>query len=418
MYNGGTTNAANTPLGLASGNVVLNNAGDLKIGGYAGANQKPIIKNDLSFNGSGYVDIDSGDGSGSPTALQLTALTRNNRSVLYLEGQRGRFGNTTGGYEQITVANPDSYATSDGAMVSPVYTSAERFTTNGQSTGYYYFLNYGATGTVGFSYAPYTVGGSATGGSGGQGIVTSAADWSSLISADIAAVTTPVSTASSGTTVQALMTTANIGGTGTLTVTSGGIINDATVTYGCPVAFGGAEGIVYTRNGNVYMTNGISGTNGLTKAGAASNNPYGLFLSTNSSGAGTNNSATLSGPVTVDEGMLCYGADNQLGSTDTIYLNGGGISFVANGTSAMKLSLGPAGGTLYDGAVRDGLPDVLRRDHRQRHPDDQQQQLHAEKQRQHLLRRHARKRQSRRHLHRLAGNRTGQHHQLSDLGRQ
>ena len=48
--------------------------------------------------------------------------------------------------------------------------------------------------------------------------------------------------------------------------------------------------------------------------------------------------------------MLCYGADNQLGSTDTIYLNGGGISFVANGTSAMKLSLGPAGGTLYDGA--------------------------------------------------------------------
>ncbi len=100
LYNGGTTNPSYTPLGAATGNIILSRGGELKVGGYV-ANQLPIIKNNLSFNGTGWLDIDSG--GSNRDALQLTTLTRNDRSVLYIEGQRDALGNTTGNYEQVTV---------------------------------------------------------------------------------------------------------------------------------------------------------------------------------------------------------------------------------------------------------------------------------------------------------------------------
>ena len=201
-----------TPLGAATGSIILSNNGELKIGGYTHY-QLPIVKNDLSFNGADAVCIDNGGDSLTPTILNLTTLTRNDRSTIYLEGQRNKFGVNTGTYlEQINVAN--NAPVSDGHMVSPVYTSNEQFNINGTyAANYYTFLNYGATGTSGFSYAPFTVGGSITGGTTSNGIVASQADFTAIASTDIAGVITSVATASGGTTVKALMTTASITGT-------------------------------------------------------------------------------------------------------------------------------------------------------------------------------------------------------------
>ena len=349
LYNGGTTNAAYTPLGAATGNVIISSGGELKVGGYRGANQLPIVKNDLSFNGAAAVCIDGGDAPGNPTALNLTTLTRNDRSTIYLEGQRNRFGLSTGNYEQINVAT--NAPASDGFMVSPVYTSNERFNPAGTYPAMYYmFLNYGAAGTTGFSYAPYTVGGSTTGGSAANGLVASQADFTSIASTDIVGVNAPVATASGGTTLKALMTTAAITGTGALTVTSGGIINDngSAISYACPINFGGAEGLVYVRNtggaGSVTFNGTVSGSNGLTKSG-----PGTLTLT-------TDNSATLFGQITVDQGTLYYANssngdnDKALGAAaNSVLLDGGALSFSANFAISRNITIGPAGGTFAGG---------------------------------------------------------------------
>jgi autotransporter-associated beta strand protein len=350
LNSGGTTNAAQTPLGAASGNIILSTGGELKVGGYAGANQKPIVKNDLSFNGAGAVCIDS---AGSPDALQLTTLTRNDRSTLYVEGQANpteMFGNSTGAYAQITVAN--NAPASDGFMVSPVYTANERMNPAGTyAASYYMFVNYGATGTTGFSYAPFTVAGSITGGSATNGIVASQADFTGIASTDIAGVITSVATASGGTTVKALMTTAAITGTGALTVTSGGIINDngAAITYTCPINFGSAEGMVYVRNtggaGTVNFNSTVTGSNGLTKSGPGTLNLH------------ADSSTTLFGQITVDQGTIAYYNSYGLGDTDkclgdpgnSILLDGGTLLFNANFAISRAITIGPAGGTFSNG---------------------------------------------------------------------
>ncbi len=116
----------------------------------------------------------------------------------------------------------------------------------------------------------------------------------------------------------------------------------------CPVNFGSAEGIVYTRNGNnnfsVAMSGAITGTNGLTKAGMGTLNLKG------------DSSATLFGQITVDEGTLAYynisigDNDKVLGAPgNSIVLDGGTLLFNANVNIARNITIGPAGGTFSNG---------------------------------------------------------------------
>lgn len=103
-----------------------------------------------------------------------------------------------------------------------------------------------------------------------------------------------------------------IGGTGTLTISSGGLIaRDGTQTINVPVAFG-AEAVIYSTDNAGYTVlnlNGpVSGSNGMTIFGGA-----GVYL-----GSAAN---TFSGPVTVNHGTLTI--NGAAGLTDGVGLTRG-----------------------------------------------------------------------------------------------
>ena len=124
-----STTAGQSPMGASTGNIVLVDNAQLTIKG-SSSSQVAVVKNDLTFNGTGRVTINA---NGHPTALQLTSLTRGwGNSVLTIYGQSGQLGASTGNYEQVTVStNPP---VSSGGMVSPVCIS-------GAYNGF--FLDYG-----------------------------------------------------------------------------------------------------------------------------------------------------------------------------------------------------------------------------------------------------------------------------------
>jgi autotransporter-associated beta strand protein len=311
----GSTNPTDTPMGAATGNIVMNgnwygqNPAILQMYGSAGAGQLPIVKNDLSFTGQNDVNINSN--GGGPTALNLTTLTRNGRGTIFIEGQQGQLGATTGNYEQVTVASPGADLTSTNGMVSPAYTS---FINGGN------FLDYGAAGTAGFSLATYNA--TALAGASSTSIVN---------------LTAPDTVAGGGQTVYALKTNSNVGGSDPLTITSGGLIMTGNaVNITAPLNFGSAEGVIYANNNSMTLSGQITGSNGLT----FSANQWNSITLTGS------NAATLSGPITVNSGQLRVTSQNfgALGSGNLV-LNGGEINFDGFYINIpTNITLGPAGG--------------------------------------------------------------------------
>ena len=328
----GTTNAAYTPMGAATGNIVMNGAANnrtvanLQVYSTV-AGQLASVKNDLSFIGQDRVYLNS-NGAG-PASLDLTTLTRVSRGTMYIDGQQGNLGKTTGNYEQLVVSSPGADLTSSNGMVSPAYTTSLN---NGN------FLNYGAAGTVGFSQAVYSLNGVA------NANVTSTADLATAAAADIINVTGAAGTGS-GITVNAVKTAANITGSGALNITSGGLITNGAVTISAPLNFASAEGVLYANN-SVTLSGQITGSNGLTIS-ATGNKAITLT---------GNNSTTLSGTITVNQGILTVGDGTghdwlyTLGSGATsgsdIVLNGGEINFSWEYSIPLTKSiyLGAAGG--------------------------------------------------------------------------
>jgi len=99
---------------------------------------------------------------------------------------------------------------------------------------------------------------------------------------------------------------------------AGIILNGAAVedsAGGGALAFGGAEGVLYSSNGNPTISAKITGTNGLTTFG-----PGDLTLSGNNAG--------LSGGLNINQGTVTVNADADLGSsTNPINFNGGTLQF-------------------------------------------------------------------------------------------
>jgi autotransporter-associated beta strand protein len=138
-------------------------------------------------------------------------------------------------------------------------------------------------------------------------------------------------------TVNSLVIAANgsvdgsITGSGTLTVTSGAILAanaNGTTSISNNVAFGAAEGVIYTPGFNGLTISGsLTGTQGLTKSGAISgSNNNTLFLTGDNSG--------LTGPLTINAGVINFNSAAALPGTGQITTNG---TNVATGGSAVGL---------------------------------------------------------------------------------
>ncbi len=150
--------------------------------------------------------------------------------------------------------------------------------------------------------------------------------------------------ANDGTSVDASVT-----GIGTLNITSGVIIgnplfatNNTPIGLSNNIAFGSAEGIIYTvGTGGLRITGNLTGSNGLTRTGngpsTPSNNTDVLVL--------TGDNHLLTGPLTIDAGILEFNSANALPGTGTIVVNGSNVSvnFVVNAS-------GPGAGLAYVGS--------------------------------------------------------------------
>jgi autotransporter-associated beta strand protein len=136
---------------------------------------------------------------------------------------------------------------------------------------------------------------------------------------------------------------ATVSGAGTLNITSGVIIANPAMILSPPfpvsftnnVAFGSAEGIIYTvGTRGLTISGNLSGSNGLTRTGngtsaAAPNNVNTDVLIL------TGDNHLLTGPLTIDAGLLEFNSANALPGTGTIVANGSNIAsnFVVNASS-------------------------------------------------------------------------------------
>jgi autotransporter-associated beta strand protein len=137
-------------------------------------------------------------------------------------------------------------------------------------------------------------------------------------------------------------TDASVTGNGTLNITSGQIIvTPRNTTSSTPIlisnniAFGDAEGIIYTPGpaGGVRITGNLTGTRGLTKSGNG-----GSLQNTNVL-ALTGDNSGLAGPLTIDAGVVEFNSANALPGDGAIVASGSNISVT-----------GPAAGLAYVGA--------------------------------------------------------------------
>ena len=315
VYGQAQTTAGASPLGSAAGDVKL-------MGGLLGINSIAaglgVGKHDLSYSGSSYVSL---KGNAGLASLSLTSLTRVNNGGLIIFPQTSGLGTT----EQLLVSGTVPTDPTTG-MVAPYIVAA-----NGFATGD--FLTYNST--TGFNKFDGYVGMPASGGAGTE-IVNNTG---TALSAD--------------TSVWAMKSSGSVGGSGkTLTLGSGGLILAGNGTYDANLKAGdGAKELVVFVNVNQGPWDNGSVFNGTITAGGLT-----LF------GAGTirmtaDNTATLVGDITVNDGAIQYTNDNQFGAANNSIILNGGTLWSSYGYEARinhKIKVGPAGGYLtnsYNGGI-------------------------------------------------------------------
>ncbi len=286
-----------SPLGDTNGPVVLN-GGIMTIEGWSNPTGQPIKKGDLTFHGSSRVGVRGQ--TGAVADFTVNALNRVNRSVLQIWGELGVGLGTYQKFKVTTAPVPVN------GMVAPYFVGY-----NGNR-----FLTYDAA--VGFSNAVFT-----------------ATNIASAVATSVVDVALTEGVPGTGKEIYALRASAAITGTATLTNGSGGMILTGTPTHTAPMAFGGEAVIYVPAGGGPVLSGNLSGAGGLTKAGAGT-----LYL------FGTN--AGLSGPITVNEGILKINTTNALGpAVNDVVLNGGTLednNAVCNVANVIRL--GPLGGKL------------------------------------------------------------------------
>jgi autotransporter-associated beta strand protein len=301
--------AGNSPLGSTNASVFFKPGSQLKFGGNV-VNAQPMAKSNFVFEGTGSVWLDGGDAPNYLAKIQVNNLVRVGNSTLYVTGQRGRLGLGTTNEHLYVLSNPPVSAS---GMVSPIYTKKDS----------YDFLDYQANGFISAASAYYA-----------------ASNDASFAAAPDTAIVTLTGAATAGTkTVYALRSNSALSG-GPVTITSGGLITYAAVTHTASFVFP-TEPVIYCRVANSVINGTITSANGLTKSG-----DYRLKL-------GGNNSGLLSGPITINEGILEIDTfTNQLGlMSNPIVLNGGTLSVIGiNGVITNPITMNAAGGLISGSA--------------------------------------------------------------------
>jgi autotransporter-associated beta strand protein len=300
--------AGQSPFGSSNANVVVMGGGLFKLS-TVDANSKPIAKNDLTFDGTAKILLDPNDAI-QACRLDVNTLTRAGNSTLYIAGRKNVLGASSATSHERFIVKTGA-PTSLNGMVSPVYTDNNN----------YDFLDYGAYGFL-----------RATG-----AYVTAANDSAFASAADTAIVDVTGAVSAGTKTVYALRANSAISG-GPVTITSGGFINRAAVTHTASFVFP-SEPIIYCMAGGEVILNGaITSSSGLTKSGGQK-----LTL-------GANNSGTLTGTITVNEGTLKITNNNAFAASATIALNGGTLEMPYTASACpWPIALGTNGGTIGAG---------------------------------------------------------------------
>jgi autotransporter-associated beta strand protein len=329
-----------TPVTLRSGNLTLNGPA---VPGFMPTDLTETIGT-LSGAGNSTVSAIPTASTGVVTALQADSLVRLERGTFIFRGPAlGDGAQPERG--QVTLTHP---------------LAASEFVGGG-----------GAAGTQHISILPYAAGAANASDNGSSLVTYDAGGFRPLTTAeyygaDLAPTDATVNvrlTGAAGPTVNNATTTMNalvlandgglndasVAGTGTLNITSGVIIaapasagQNTPVGLSNNIAFGAAEGIIYTvGTGGLRITGNLTGSNGLTRTGngpsTPSNNTDVLVLTGDNSG--------LSGPLTINAGVLEFNSANALPGAGTIVANGSNVAFnfVVNAT-------GPAATLSYVGS--------------------------------------------------------------------
>jgi fibronectin-binding autotransporter adhesin len=175
---------------------------------------------------------------------------------------------------------------------------------------------------AGSSYLTYTA-------AGGFRLLSTSADYSTSLTAGATNnVRISSGTLAAAATLNSLWLTSNasIHGTAqTLMVASGAVASSGNATFRPNLAFGAAEGVITTGPGLFTMSGSVTGSNGLTKAGAGTL----LFQAANA----------FDGPLTINAGQVRFDAADRLGtSTGAITINGTGAGLDYSGPGALTLS--------------------------------------------------------------------------------
>jgi len=320
---GGSSLGSNAPIVLAAGTLYLNGNGVI------GA--APLTNSNLTHEAHSKVELNEAGGDG--IALTVASLDRRNNGCLQIWADQNA-GAGLGTLDKLIVADPPA---SVNGMVAPHLT-----VWSWANSGNPDFADYAAPN--GFTNVTYTAGGT-------PGVVTTQAGFDATVAADLVKVTGTDVSLSAPRTLYAVKTDSQLVSSGpqTFTLTGGGLIlTGSGKTHSVNVSTPG-ELVVTVDNGNVANAtrNTIAGSiaaAGLTKTGRGT-----LVL-------GADNSGTLTGDVTVDQGSLEIVNDNQLGaSTNRIILNNadgtwtdglrllGGVTLPASRT----IVLGANGGQFY-----------------------------------------------------------------------
>jgi autotransporter-associated beta strand protein len=305
-----------SPLGSPAADVNLYN-GIIQF--YSPTNGMPIAKDDLNIQGRCQLLVDCSTSSSPTSTVTFATLNRLNRSQLSIYGGQDKLGTR----EQVYVT---AAPTPVNGMVAPWLICDFAATPA--------FLTYGATG---FARAVF---------SASVPTVAFPTDGTSVVQV------TSTTTLGFNPDVYALRAGSQInrGAGTTVTLRSGGLIFSFATTHNPDFTFGAAgdvEGLIYANN-NVTLSGILTTTAGLTKSGPGIMTLSGV------------NSNTLRGDITVNGGALKVTSDANLCSpTNRIRINGGALD-ISNQSITRLLSIGPAGGYLYNGrffgVISDEIP--------------------------------------------------------------
>ncbi len=296
----GTLRVTGSPFGASNSPVFLNGA---TFGvNYGGGSGNVAAKGKLTFTGDSTVTLDA---SGTPTLtrLQADSLVRTGRGTLAIYGQRASLGTN----ERFMVV---SEPTPQNGMVAPYFWDSYA---NG-------FANYvSVTGFTAAAWDKTTLTG--------------------VLGTDKVNLAGPEPLPVTGASVYALKSAFAISANGAAVLTNQGgglILTGNTITHSAPMEFGANEAVVIVTAYNT-LSGTLRGSGGLTKSGVGT-----LKLT-------ADNSATLSGDITVNQGALRVVGSTNIGSGNVV-LNGGEflsddpVTYSPGPTNYNNFVLGPLGG--------------------------------------------------------------------------